>query len=341
MPYTTEDYAPFLDATITDDDIVAGETVMVTWPSSGDRLNHCIVKFMNEAENFKEDTAAWPLKTTMAYFKGIGGVDYSVPTYTWDVDPGTGAPGPYTILMNGTAVWTGPDDTATSLTWLVRPMESGSFGGEFATDDSGTLELRRTVDNVLIASATSGGRVTFSATLVAGVTYRINIEAQNTGERKGAAARITAPSGLTFWTTRDTSYSAFQDVEQSSEIYDLMLAEDNGVPLETTVFLEGCSDFYHARAKAEEMVRTSRSAVGISLRYIVRDKILEPGDLVKLESLSLALGDMFYIRVNEVKMDQNGTCEIKGNRFEFDQLAWLVKETELGTKTNGGVQFAP
>jgi hypothetical protein len=55
-----------LAGTITDDDIVRS-SLTVEYPSANDRMNHCIIKFSDEALNFKDNTAAWPPKGSTVY----------------------------------------------------------------------------------------------------------------------------------------------------------------------------------------------------------------------------------------------------------------------------------
>jgi hypothetical protein len=100
--------------------------------------------------------------------------------------------------------------------------------------------------------------------------------------------------------------------------------------LENSVFIEGTTDYYHALAKAEELVRTSRSAASVKFEYVLKTKYLEPGDIVKLESQALNLGidSPFYVRIEEVKLTPQGTCEVSATRFDYTQLAWNIKDNE-------------
>ena len=141
---------------------------------------------------------------------------------------------------------------------------------------------------------------------------------------------VVGPDGIEVWNTRNIAYSDLITVTPSDAVYLAMLAEDNGVELETDLFAEGVTDYYHALAKAEELVRTSRSAFAISFDYIIKDRFLEPGDFVRLNSTRLSLGSVtaLYIRVNEVQMKDGLTATLKGTRFDWTQLAWNVKDDE-------------
>ena len=68
------------------------------------------------------------------------------------------------------------------------------------------------------------------------------------------------------WTTRSDAYTGFITVNTSSSVYDQMLLEDGDLELETDIFADGITDYYHALAKAEELVRTSRTAFGIKFK---------------------------------------------------------------------------
>jgi hypothetical protein len=50
----------------TDDDIIR-ETIDISWPDASSRLNQATVNFMNEHEDFKEDTITWPKSYSTAH----------------------------------------------------------------------------------------------------------------------------------------------------------------------------------------------------------------------------------------------------------------------------------
>jgi len=105
--------------------------------------------------------------------------------------------------------------------------------------------------------------------------------------------------------------------------------------LDSDVSLEGTTSRYHAVAKAEELVRTSRTASIFEFDYIMRDKFLEPGDVVRLYSEDLKLGDTadLFIKLDEVTPQENGTCQVSGSRFDWTQLAWNVDDNQYITPT--------
>ena len=328
--YTEADYAPFVDETITDDDIVQGTTISLAWPSLNERYNHVIVKYHNEAENFKEDTVGWPAKTDASYWKGVGGEFYYPSGGAWPADSVVGQ------FYNNYNVWNSSGGTAT-MVWRFRPLISGFYTLQFAADDVGAIDIREYVSNAIVyqySTPTWDNLLTWGVQLYNDRDYYIGINCVNSGGGpRGVAASLTL-NGIQEWTTRSANYDSYQLFTQSKAVYDAMLLEDNNVPLETSIFASGVTDFYHAMAKAEEVCRTSRGAITVSLQYVLKGKFLEPGDLIKLESITLGTSDLFYVRVDDVKLAENGTAEIKGTRFEFSQLAWNVGDNEYVKPTS-------
>lgn len=54
-------------AEITDDDLLAGNEVQITWPSLDSKLNYASVRFLNEDLEFKEDVVHWPEREPSLY----------------------------------------------------------------------------------------------------------------------------------------------------------------------------------------------------------------------------------------------------------------------------------
>jgi type II secretory pathway pseudopilin PulG len=337
---------------INDDKLVLGEDISVTWPTAEDRFNNVTIRFSNEAENFKEDTVSWPPKPLGGYTKGIGGFVYP-PATGWD----NTAAGRF---LNNYAVWNQNVNSVT-LTWLIRPSISGDYSLKFTMDDNGELRIQQydltpiyplpvvqteVVDVTTIPESVLGGLSlikrlsrnsedwktikTGTVNLSANQIYRITVTATNNKGLKGAAATLTAPDGTTFWTTREPSYSGFETVDKKNGVYLAMLQEDNNVELEADLFFEGCTDYHHALAKAEEMVRTSRSAFKIKFSYNFKDKYLEPGDFISFSSKTVKIGELspVYIRVDSVKLQNGLVAEVEGTRFDWTQLAWNVADNE-------------
>ena len=310
-------------AEITDNDLVHGSEIQLNWPSASERLNHAVVRFHNEAENFKEDTASWPPKSNGTFSKGVRGTRYPISNSSAG------------DILSSYGVWSG-NASNTTLEWKYKAVVSGTHTFRLQIDDSGTIHVYNQYGTLLTTGSVSGWKnpLTWTADLVADEVYRIVIVGNDTGGERGVAATISKDNFL-YWTTRDPAYAAYDVVSTSSSIYDTMRLEDNGIELETSVFLEGCTDYYHALAKAEELVRTSRTAIGVSFSYIVKDNFLEPGDIIKLNSSTLNIGDTdFYVRINQVKLQEGATCEVVGSRFDYTQLAWNVADDQYVVPPN-------
>jgi len=60
-PTTLEQQNSLVDASnyFTDDDVIR-DAISISWPSASDRLNQATVSFLNEHEDFKEDSMTWP-----------------------------------------------------------------------------------------------------------------------------------------------------------------------------------------------------------------------------------------------------------------------------------------
>jgi hypothetical protein len=311
-----------LAATITDDDLALGSDITISWPKSDSRFNHCTVKFNNEFENFKEDSASWPPKISGTFDKGVGGVIYSS-VDGWDQVKAGGA------LLNSVGVWNTSEDSVT-LEWKIRARETGTHTIKFTVDDSGSLEVIDSSNITIHTLNVNDWKAVFTGTvfLTKDQIYTIRTTATSSSGLKGIAGLMKAPSGVEVWSTRDIAYTDIIVKTYSNAIYQTMLQEDGGVLLETESFEEGITDYYHALARAEEVVRTSRTAFSIEFDYLIKDRFLEPGDYIKISSEVLNLPDSsdYYFRVEESEVQDNLTCKIKATRFHWAQLAWNVKD---------------
>jgi hypothetical protein len=122
----------------------------------------------------------------------------------------------------------------------------------------------------------------------------------------------------------DPAWVVYNDLN----VYNVYRQEDNGMPLEADFFESGISDYYHALAKAEQRVRSSRASTVYKLTLITRHTNLEPGDFIKVNSSVLNIpGEV--IRVEEIKVNNKGQVEIVGSKFSATVLAWNVGDTEI------------
>ncbi len=336
-----------VDEFIDDDDLVMDQDIDISWPSASERLNNCTIRFHNEHEGFKEDTVSWPPKQTESYWKGIGGFRYGLPNGSWSDDKEGDR------LLNNYGVWdTDASDIVLDYLFKVEPEQAGSYTVTYTGDDSMSFTIwEANPDGSTIVMAATGNRpssgggwnhgVSTTTASLGGATtkfYKVTVNAHDNGTHdeksmKGVAIKVDNSSTV-LWSTREPSYSAFLQVVYNSAVYDEMFAEDGNNALEASIYADGITDPYHALAKTEEMVRTSRSAFTIAFKYRIKSKYLEPGDFVQLQSTTLGVGfgsNPLFIRVNSVKVDPNGECEVSGTRFDWTQLAWNVKDDQYLT----------
>ena len=115
--------------------------------------------------------------------------------------------------------------------------------------------------------------------------------------------------------------------KKTDPVYATYLAQDSGIALEIEVFATGVTSYYHALAKAENLVRQSR--VGVTYSFTLnRDYIhLEPGDKIRLTSDTLGIpGDL--LSISEVDPDGDGRIHISAVKFDAAALAWNVADHE-------------
>lgn len=109
--------------------------------------------------------------------------------------------------------------------------------------------------------------------------------------------------------------------ETFSNAHSIYLAEDNYQPLTTELNVYGITNPYHAQARAEELVRTSRSSYNISLTLDRRAMFLEPGDYFILSSELAQLEDEVF-RVESIKINDDLTISVEAYLFSYQFLAW-------------------
>ena len=327
---------------ITDDLLILDQEVEINWPSASERYNNCTVKFHNECEDFKEDSVTWPAKIGGISYRGIGGVRPPLADYSYDESNSGGR------FLNSYGVWSGTNTSSTSLTYfilvrasdIVNNANSNTFNLEMSGDDSVSLTIYASSDGVtqgavVLATTTHSSKLTTKKlTVTLGNTstdsfYKIVVTGTNSAKEKAVAAKLTLGSRI-FWTTRDVSYSQYQTINTTAQnlIYQGYLKEDSNIPMDMEIFADGIVDQYHALAKAEELVVTSRTAYTIKFKYLIRDSYLEPGDFFSLQSDTLNI-PFTYFRVNNAKVVEENICEIEAQKFTYTQLAWSNKPNEF------------
>jgi hypothetical protein len=116
--------------------------------------------------------------------------------------------------------------------------------------------------------------------------------------------------------TWPTSYSA---------PYNTYLTQDSGILLKTEIYLPCTSDPYHALAKAEQIVRTSRREMRAKFTASKKGLLLEPGDIIKVtDSTSGLLNET--MKVDSVKTNADLTVNIEARQYSFENFAWNVPD---------------
>ena len=306
---------------LTDNDLVLDDDVEVAWPSASDRLNCATVRFHDESSNFKENSVSWPPKVAGVYPRGIGVRTYSA-IGGWDDKSDRNR------MLNALGVWRQGGQTA-SMKWTFFCKAAGTYTFKFVCDDNGSGSINGTP----FSSTYGDGIKTIAVAISANSIVTINVTVVDTGGAKGFAGTLTSPTSLQIWSSRSPAYDSMELINQTSGVYDTYLAEDNGLQLETDVFGEGVTDYYHALAKAEELVRTSRSAFIMKFRYFIRGHYFEPGDIIRLRSDVLKIPDLL-LRVNEASVEDGLIASLTCARFDYTQLAWNVDDNQAGQPTS-------
>ena len=357
MQYPTSNGAIVLSGpTITDDDLDLNQQVEIAWPTASDRLNFCTVRYNNESENFKEDSVSWPPKLnpsiamTDTYYTGLSGYRYPLASSAkgWD-DAKVGG-----RLLNNYGVWQGNNfNTTLDFYFIVEKERAGTCNLEYTADDSMSFTLYEITslspytESVVTSGSASNWKTVNTITLTGfgsvseDKIYRLHATATDTSDEtdkdagsktksRGVAARIVKGTTI-IWSTREPTYQTFVERSVSNSVYRTYFAEDNYMELETEIFAEGITDYYHALAKAEELVRTSRGSFRMKLKYIVTNRLYEPGDFVKLNSDALKIGNSTdaYFRVESFKLNEDFTAELELSRFDYSFLAWNVADDQI------------
>jgi len=117
-----------------------------------------------------------------------------------------------------------------------------------------------------------------------------------------------------------------------SAVHKQFLEEDRGVDSTFEMFAAGTTDRYHALAKAEQLVRSSRRSITLEMTVDTTGILLEPGDLIRVtESTTgfqsdelLPVDDVF--KVEEIKTNEDLTVNVKAVGFRYNDLAWNVDD---------------
>jgi hypothetical protein len=328
--YPTSNANISLAGTLGDDQLCLDDKFVFAWPSSDTRLNYCTIRFKNEAMDFAEDTASWPPKVSGTVMRGIGTTLYT-PIESW------GYPGSNQLtakFMGAYGVWNGASVTSSTMSWKFVCKSSSTHTVRLYADASATVTVKNaggtTILTQALADSIGGTVVTATFTGAANQVFTVDVTAAgNTSTQQRAfAGTIVDANNVQVWSSRSPAYTSFNTLTLSNAVYNTYLAEDNNIPLEADEAAPGIVDYYHALAKAEERVRTSRSDSIVTLRYKIEDKFYEPGDFVKVDSPTLKISNL-YLKITEASVIDELTGEITGRRFDYSQGAWNVADDQI------------
>jgi len=110
-----------------------------------------------------------------------------------------------------------------------------------------------------------------------------------------------------------------------SDAYNIYIEEDNYQDLKSSITPIGVTDPYHAMAKAEGLVRLSRSLHQISVTLSRAAILMEPGDFFILSSEALDVDPTVY-RIESIQINSDLSVSVDAYYFDFRTLAWNIND---------------
>jgi len=109
-------------------------------------------------------------------------------------------------------------------------------------------------------------------------------------------------------------------------VHSTYVGEDNNQQFESSVSPDTITDPYHALAKAEQLVRSSRAIFTVDFVVNRTGLKTEPGDFitVQLDEAGMTTAETF--RVQSVEVQENFNVKITAYRFSEDILAWNIAD---------------
>ncbi len=129
------------------------------------------------------------------------------------------------------------------------------------------------------------------------------------------------------------SWPAKYPTDPSDVVYATYLSEDNNIKLENEVFRDGITTVHHAKAVAEELVRSSRAETNYQMTISSEHLYLEPGDVIQVSSTLLGIpGEL--IQIETLRINSEGDLEVSGSKFDCRHFAWNAPDDEVVTGRN-------
>jgi hypothetical protein len=110
-----------------------------------------------------------------------------------------------------------------------------------------------------------------------------------------------------------------------STAHNLYLTEDNQQPFKGSEQAVGITDPYHAKARAEQVVRSSRLLFTLELTVSKKGLSLEPGDFINITSAQAGISDEVF-RVQSMEVSSDFTVSLVCYCFDHNVLAWNVND---------------
>ena len=114
---------------------------------------------------------------------------------------------------------------------------------------------------------------------------------------------------------------------RGSTLHNTYLAEDGNIPLEIELNISGITNPYHALARVEEFIRTSRISTAYTFKMFVEGASYEPGDIIQVEAPEVGI-PAEVLKILAIQVDENNVAEIQATKFQWDTLAWNAKDDE-------------
>lgn len=299
---------------LTDEDLVLSQEIERTYTPSSSKYNYCTVTFKNESSEFNEEKVSWPPKITdSAPYRGVGPFMYSRSTKTnWGDENNGENVGP--TLLNNYAIWSG--ESAGYIFTFKLYITAANAGAYFLKVAAGGASFDIILTNLETNVQIINGRAAnflynplTPVTLTAG-RYSITLNIAGAAS-KGIGGTLTKQnSGVQIWSTTDQTYSDFMLVPSNADVYNTLLAEDAQILSSTEVTTSGITDYYHAALLAKYTVQKSRNTFAITFSYIAKNHLLEPGDIVTLDSRTLNTTSPLRLRILQVDLDLNNICKV-------------------------------
>lgn len=124
----------------------------------------------------------------------------------------------------------------------------------------------------------------------------------------------------------------------NSTVYATYLSEDNNQPMSTSMNLEGITDPYHALARAEQVVRQSRTYHSLNFTSDKNALRIEPGDFIKVELDTSDINAMY--RVESIEVNEDLTAKLYCHFVDVYSFAWNVSDNVAYPVDIGGVNFS-